>query len=111
MNELEREGKELLNRAKEKIDPIAQNVKEKAAPVIAKAKEATAEAIDAVKEGGERIRDIFEDKKPGLHVKNELFDDLEQHAQEAKDAAKAKAEEMQRRLEAMMHGNNGGSDE
>ncbi len=111
MNDLKREGKELLNRAKEKIDPIAQDVKEKAAPAIAKAKEAAAGAVEAVKEGAEKIGDLFEDKKPALHVKNELFDDLEQHAQEAKDAAKAKAEEMQRRLEAMMRGGNGGSGE
>ena len=126
MSDLKNEARDLLNRAKEKINPLVEDVKEKAAPivddikektvpvvdeikekaapVITKAKDIAEDAVEAVKEGAEKIGSLFEDKAPGVQVKNELFDELENQAMGVKDAAKAKAEEMQRRLEEMMGG-------
>lgn len=115
MSEMKNETRDFLDHAKEKISPIVDDVKEKAAPivddlrekaapVIEKAKGAAESAIEAVKEGAEKIGDLFEEKKPGLNVKNELFDELEAQAIGVKDAAKAKADELQRRLEELMGG-------
>lgn len=126
MSEMKNDARDFLERAKEKINPIVEDVKEKAAPivddlrekavpvvedirekaapVIEKAKDAAESAIEAVKEGAEKIGDLFEEKKPGLNVKNELFDELEAQAIGVKDAAKAKADELQRRLEELMSG-------
>lgn len=126
MNDLKNEARDFLARtkeklnpvvedAKEKLNPIVEGTKEKAAPVVEdvkekalEIKEKTAPVIEkakgAVKEGAEKIGDFFEPKAPGLNIKNELFDELEGQVRDAKDAAKAKAEEMQRRLEEMMGG-------
>lgn len=126
MSDLKNEARDLLNRAKDKINPVVDDIKEKAAPivedikekaapvvedirekaapVITKAKDIAEDAIDAVKEGAEKIGGLFEEKAPGMHVKNELFDELGAQAADAKQAAMAKAEEMQRRLEELMNG-------
>lgn len=85
-----------------KIDPVVEDVKSKAAPVIDKVKTAAEDAIDAVKEGAEKVSDFLSADLPGINVKNELFDELEAQTTAQKDAAKAKAEEMQALLEKMM---------
>lgn len=94
----------VLEDIKEKTAPVVEDIKEKAAPVITKAKDAAESAIEAVKEGAEKIGSLFEEKGPGMNVKNELFDELEVQARSVKDAAQSKAEEMQRRLEELMGG-------
>ena len=115
MSELFSGAKEALERAKEKAAPAVEKVKEKAAPVIEDVKEKAARvvekvrdaadsAVDAVKEGAEKVGDLFKKDAPGLNVKNELFDELDQQVRAQKDAAKAQAEEMQRRLHEMLHG-------
>jgi len=119
MNDLKNEARDFLARAKEKLNPVVEDAKEKLNPIVEGAKEKAAPVIDdlkektapviekakgAVKEGAEKIGDFFEPKAPGLNIKNELFDELEGQVRDARDAAKAKAEEMQRRLEKMMGG-------
>jgi len=99
----------IVEDVREKIDPIVEDVKakaeelkEKAAPVLEKVKATAEDAIGAVKDGADRIGDFFNADLPGLNVKNELFDELEEQVSAQKDAAKAKAEEMQALLEKMM---------
>lgn len=104
MSDLKKEAQEALERAKGKIAPIVEDVKEKSAPVIADIREKTDGAIDAVKEGAEKLGSLFAPKGSAPNVKNELFDELEAQAVSAKEATRAKAEEMQRRLEEMMGG-------
>lgn len=124
MSELFSGAREALDRAKEKAAPAiedakeraaavagdvkeraaaaAGDVKEKAAPVVEKVKGGVGSAVGAVKEGAERIGDLFRPDAPAPNVKNPLFDELEAEARGQRDAAKAKAEEMQRRLREMM---------
>ena len=109
MSELFSGAKEALDRAKEKAAPVLEDVKEKAVPVVEKVKGAADSAVDAVKEGAEKVGDLFRKDAPGLNVKNELFDELDQQVRAQKDAAKAQAEEMQRRLHEMLHGKKGES--
>ena len=104
MSELFSGAKEALERAKENAAPVLEDVKEKAAPVVEKVRDAADSAVDAVKEGAEKVGDLFKKDAPGLNVKNELFDELDQQVRAQKDAAKAQAEEMQRRLHEMLHG-------
>ena len=115
MSELFSGAKEALERAKEKAAPAVENVKEKAAPVIEDVKEKAApvvekvrdaadSAVDAVKEGAEKVGDLFRKDAPAPNVKNEFFSGLEEEVRAQKDAAKAQAEEMQRRLHEMLHG-------
>lgn len=89
---------------KEKAAEVVDDVKEKAAPVVEKVKDGVSDAVDAVKEGAERVGDLLNPDIPGPKVKNELFDELETQVKAQRDAAKAKAEEMQRRLHEMMDG-------
>lgn len=131
MSDLKAGFQDFINRAREKIDPIVEDVKEKAAPVaediremaapvmedvkgmaadlkadaapiVGKVKHTAANAVETVKDGAEKIGSLFEEKTPGLNVDNELFDALGQKVAAQKDAAKAKAEEMHRRLQEMM---------
>ena len=104
MSELFNSAKEALERAKEKAAPVLEDVKEKAAPVVEKVKEAADSAVDAVKEGAEKVGDLFRKDAPAPNVKNEFFSGLEEEVRAQKDAAKAQAEEMQRRLHEMLHG-------
>ena len=99
----------IVENVREKIDPVVEDVKakaeelkEKAAPVIEKVKATAEDAVDAVKDGADKISDFFSADVPGLNVKNELFDELGEQVAAKKDAAKAKAEEMQALLEKMM---------
>ena len=104
MSELFNSAKEALERAKEKAAPVLEDVKEKAAPVVEKVRDAADSAVDAVKEGAEKVGDLFKKDAPGLNVKNELFDELDQQVRAQREAAKAQADEMQRRLHEMLHG-------
>ena len=79
------------------VKETAGEMREKAAPMVDKVR-------DAVKEGAEKVGDLFRKDAPGLNVKNEFFADLDQQVRAQKDAAKAQAEEMQRRLHEMLHG-------
>ena len=115
MSELFSGAKEALERAKEKAAPavekvkekaapVIEDVKEKAAPVVEKVRDAADSAVDAVKEGAEKVGDLFRKDAPAPNVKNEFFSGLEEEVRAQKDAAKAQAEEMQRRLHEMLHG-------
>ena len=126
MSELFSGAKEALERAKEKVAPVLEDVKEKAmetaagvrekaapviedvkekaAPVVEKVRDAADSAVDAVKEGAEKVGDLFRKDAPAPNVKNEFFSGLEEEVRAQKDAAKAQAEEMQRRLHEMLHG-------
>jgi len=94
----------VLEDVKEAVNPVLEDVKEKGAPVVAKVKDAAEEAIDAVKDGAKKVEDFFSAPAPGLNVKNEFFSELEKEALAQKEAAKAKAEEMSRKLREMMEG-------
>ena len=89
---------------REKAAPVIEDVKEKAAPVVEKVRDAADSAVDAVKEGAEKVGELFRKDAPAPNVKNEFFSGLEEEVRAQKDAAKAQAEEMQRRLHEMLHG-------
>ena len=115
MHDLKNEAREMLDRAKERIQPIVEDarekaspviedVKEKAAPAVARVRDIASGAVEAARDAAERIGDLFEEKGPGMNVKNDLFDSLEEDARARKGAAQDKAAELQRRLEELMGG-------
>lgn len=122
MSDLKAGAKEMLGRAKETVSDAAERVQEKAAPVLdgareraaalkeraepalEKVKDGAANAVEALKEGAECLGGLLDGDAPARNIRNELFGELEQEVAEQRDAAKAKAEEMQRRLEALMRG-------
>lgn len=87
---------------KEKAAPVVEDVKEKAAPVVDKLKSGVGSAVDAVKDGAEKIGDLLTPDAPGLNVKNELFDELEDEVRQQKEESMSIAEDMQRRILELM---------
>lgn len=87
---------------KEKAAPVVEDVKEKAAPVVDKLKSGVDSAVDAVKDGAEKIGDLLTPDAPGLNVKNELFDELEDEVHQQKEESMSIAEDMQRRILELM---------
>lgn len=91
-----------VDNLKEKAAPVVEDVKEKAAPVMEKVKAGVGSAVDAVKDGAEKIGDLLTPDAPGLNVKNELFDELEEQVRQQKEASMSVAEEMHRRMLELM---------
>ena len=104
LEDVKEKAKETAAGVREKAAPVIEDVKEKAAPVVEKVRDAADSAVDAVKEGAEKVGDLFRKDAPAPNVKNEFFSGLEEEVRAQKDAAKAQAEEMQRRLHEMLHG-------
>ena len=104
LEDVKEKAKETVGEVREKAAPVIEDVKEKAAPVVEKVRDVADSAVDAVKEGAEKVGDLFKKDAPGLNVKNELFDELDQQVCAQKEAAKNQADEMQRRLHEMLHG-------
>ena len=104
IEDVKEKAKEAAADVREKAAPVIEDVKEKAAPVVEKVRDVADSAVDAVKEGAEKVGDLFKKDAPGLNVKNELFDALDQQVRAQREAAKNQAEEMQRRLHEMLHG-------
>ena len=90
MSDLKNEARDALENAKEKAGNVFESLKDKAAG-----------AVESVKRG--RSRTAAGD------VKNELFDGLEAQALQQQRSAQQEAEDMQRRLEALMRGEPAGA--
>ena len=126
MSDLKNEARDALENAKEKAGNVFESLKDKAtewkdkaaptveslkdkatewkdkaAPAVESLKDKAAEAVESVKRG--RSRTAMGD------VKNELFDDLEAQALQQQRSAQQDAEDMQRRLEALMRGEPAGA--
>ena len=119
VEDLKEKAEETFADIKEKAAPVLEDLKgkaeegfaqlkEKAAPVVEKVKGGVSEAVEAVKEGAEKVEDFFTPDAPGMKVKNDLFNELGEKAQEQKSASMSKAEEMQKKLEELMRGNKQG---
>ncbi len=103
MSDLKNEARDALENAKEKAGNVFESLKDKAvewkdkaAPAVESLKDKAAGAVESVKRG--RSRTAAGD------VKNELFDSLEAQALQQQRSAQQEAEDMQRRLEALMRG-------
>ena len=92
----------VVENLKEKAAPVMEDMKEKAAPVVEKVKAGVDSAVDAVKDGAEKIGDLLTPDAPGLNVKNELFDELEEQVRSQKEASMNAAEEMHKRMLELM---------
>ena len=90
------EWKDKAAPAVESLKDKAVEWKDKAAPAVESLKDKAAGAVESVKRG--RSRTAAGD------VKNELFDGLEAQALQQQRSAQQEAEDMQRRLEALMRG-------
>ena len=126
MSDLKNEARDALENAKEKAGNVFESLKDKAtewkdkaaptveslkdkatewkdkaAPAVESLKDKAAEAVESVKRG--RSRAAMGD------VKNELFDGLEAQALQQQRSAQQEAEDMQRRLEALMRGEPAGA--
>lgn len=108
MSDLKNEARDALENAKEKAGNVFESLKDKAvewkdkaAPAVESLKDKAAGAVESVKRG--RSRTAAGD------VKNELFDGLEAQALQQQRSAQQEAEDMQRRLEALMRGEPAGS--
>ncbi len=108
MSDLKNEARDALENAKEKAGSVFESLKDKAvewkdkaAPALESLKDKAAGAVESVKRG--RSRTAAGD------VKNELFDGLEAQALQQQRSAQQEAEDMQRRLEALMRGEPAGA--
>ena len=108
VQDLKEKAAPVVEDLKQKAGEAYADLKEKAAPVVEKVKTGVGEAVEAVKEGAEKVEDFFAPDAPGMNVKNDLFDELGEKAQEQKAASMSKAEEMQKKLEELMRGNKQG---
>ena len=61
-------------------------------------------ALDRVKQAAKNVGVRLENAAPGADRKDEFFDALEDEAVEIKEAAKQKADDLQKKLEALMRG-------
>lgn len=126
MSDLKNEARDALENAKEKAGNVFESLKDKAAewkdkaapaveslkdkavewkdkaaPAVENLKDKAAEAVESVKRGRSRAA--------ASDVKNELFDGLEAQALQQQRSAQQEAEDMQRRLEALMRGEPAGA--
>lgn len=92
----------MAEEVKEKVGTAVEDVKEKAAPVVEKVKSGVGSAVDAVKDGAEKVGDLLTPDAPGLNVKNELFDELEDEVRQQKEESMSAAEDMQRKILELM---------
>ena len=121
MSDLKNEARDALENAKEKAGNVFESLKDKAvewkdkaAPAVESLKDKAAEWKDKAAPAVESLKDkaagAVESVKRGRSrtaagdVKNELFDDLEAQALQQQRSAQQEAEDMQRRLEALMRG-------
>lgn len=98
------EARDAVKKAGEKIKPVAEEIREKAAPAAEKIKDGAELALDRVKQAAKNVGARLEDAAPGADRKNKFFDALEDEAVEIKEAAKQKADDLQKKLEALMRG-------
>ena len=126
MSDLKNEARDALENAKEKAGNVFESLKDKAvewkdkaAPAVESLKDKAVEWKDKAAPAVESLKDkaagAVESVKRGRSraaagdVKNELFDDLEAQALQQQRSAQQDAEDMQRRLEALMRGEPAGS--
>ena len=121
MSDLKNEARDALENAKEKAGNVFESLKDKAvewkdkaAPAVESLKDKAVEWKDKAAPAVENLKDkaagAVESVKRGRSrtaagdVKNELFDGLEAQALQQQRSAQQEAEDMQRRLEALMRG-------
>lgn len=98
------EAREFMKKAGEKMQPVVEDLREKAEPVAEKVREGAEAVVDRVKEAAEDVGSRLQKTAPGADFKNEFFSALEDEAREMKNEAGQKADEMQKKLEALMRG-------
>ena len=115
MENLMNEAREAMKKAGEKMKPAMEELREKAEPVVEEIREKTAPVAEKIMDGAElamdRVKQVakdvgarLENAVPGADRKNEFFDALHDEAVEMKEEARQKADELQKKLEALMHG-------
>lgn len=104
MENMLNEARAAVAKAAEKAKPAVENLREKVEPVAEKLRDGAQEAVGKVKQTVREIGNKFGDDANGPDVKNDFFTALEDEAVEMKRSAAQTADEMQKMLEKLMHG-------
>lgn len=104
MENMLNEARAAVAKAAEKAKPAVENLREKVEPVAEKLRDGAQEAVGKVKQTVREISNKLGDDANGPDVKNDFFTALEDEAAEMKRSAAQTADEMQKMLEKLMHG-------